>query len=172
MDSASQNKRRNNNTSKTMYGISRIDTEQFRTHAWRVKLVRRGQVYVKNFPDKRFGGKGKALVQARTYRNELLAKHPPISRQEFCSILRRNNRTGITGVYRYAKSFVLKNGTVKESWYWEATWPIGKGRQYHQAFSVNDLGETKAKQLAIHAREDALAAVDGHYWASARGAEL
>ena len=170
MGSAPQSKRRNNNTGKAMYGISRIDTEQFRTHAWRVKLVRRGQVYIKNFPDKRYGGKGKALLQAKAYRDELVEKYPPISRQEFCSILRRNNRTGITGVYRYAKSFVLKNGKVKKSWYWEATWPIGKSQQSHQAFSVNEFGEAKAKRLAIQAREEAMAAVDGHYWASARGA--
>jgi hypothetical protein len=170
MDSATQNKRRNNNTSKAMYGISRIDTEQFRTHAWRVKLVRRGQVYIKNFPDKRFGGKQKALREAKAYRDELLVKHPPISRQEFCSIRRSNNRTGITGVYRYAKSFVLKNGKVKKNWYWEATWPIGKSQQSHRAFSVNELGEAKAKRLAIATREEALAALEGHYWASARGA--
>jgi len=170
MDSASQGKRRNNNTSKAMYGISRIDNDAFRTHAWRVKLVRRGQVYFKNFPDKRFGGKAKALREARTYRDDLLLKHPPISRKEFCAIRRRNNRTGITGVYRYAKSFVLKNGKVKKSWYWEATWPIGKSQQTHQSFSVNEFGEAKAKRLAIQAREEALADISGHYWASARGA--
>jgi hypothetical protein len=40
MDSKSQGTRRNNNTSKVMYGISRIDSDRFRTHAWRVKLTR------------------------------------------------------------------------------------------------------------------------------------
>jgi hypothetical protein len=170
MDGISRGKRRNNGKSKAMYGISRIDTERFRTHAWRVKLTRRGQTFVKNFPDKRSGGKGKALAQAKVFRDELLDKHPPLTRQEFCSILRSNNQTGITGVYRYAKRFKLKNGKVVESWYWEATWPIGKSEQSHRSFAVNEHGEAKARRLAIRTRKAALSALDGHYWASARGA--
>ena len=47
---------------------------------------------------------------------------------------------------------------------------FGKSRQSHVAFSVNDLGEKKARQLAIRAREDALAELEGVFWASARGA--
>lgn len=172
MDSKLNGKRRNNNRSKVLYGISRIDDDRFRTHAWRVKLSRRGKTHVKNFPDKRSGGKQKALVQAKAYRDELLERYPPLSRLEFCSILRSNNQSGITGVYRYAKSFKLKNGKVKESWYWEASWPIGKSKQAHLSFPVNDHGEARARQLAIVAREKALKALDGHFWASARGATL
>ena len=164
--------RRNNGTSRAMYGISRIDSDRFRTHAWRVKLVRRGEIHVKNFSDKRWGSKRKALAQAKAYRDELLLKHPPLSRKEFCTTLRSNNRSGITGVYRYAKSFTLKNGQVKQNWYWEATWPIGNSQQSHIAFSVNEHGERKARRLAIEARRKALENIDGFYWASARGAEL
>ena len=169
MDSKSQGKRANNNKSKVMYGISRIDTNRFRTHAWRVKLVRRGNIHIKNFPDKQWRGKNNALEQAKVFRDALLAKHPPLSRQEFCSILRSNNQSGIPGVYRYAKSFKLKNGKIKESWYWEASWPIGKSKQSHLSFPVNQHGEAKAKRLAIRARKKALKALDGHFWASARG---
>lgn len=152
-----------------MYGISRIDSDRFCTHAWRVKLTRRGIDHVKNFPDKRWGGKHKALVQAKVFRDELLEKHPPLSRLEFCSVLRSNNQSGISGVYRYAKNFKLKNGKIKESWYWEATWPIGKSKQSHRSFPVNEYGEAKARRLAIRARKEALKTLDGHYWASARG---
>ena len=152
-----------------MYGISRIDSDRFCTHAWREKFVRRGQTYVKNFPDKRHGGKGKALAEAKTYRDELVAKHPPISRREFCTTPRRNNRSGITGVYRYAKPYKLKNGKVIENWYWEATWPNGNGQQSFLSFSMKKLGEIEAKRLATMAREKALDAIDGYYWASARG---
>lgn len=105
-----------------MYGISRMDSDQFYTHGWRVKLVRRGSVSVKNFPDKRWDGKQKALVQAKQYRDSLLENlPPPLSRREFCDVLRSNNRSGITGVYRYAKSYQLQNGTIKETSYWEAS---------------------------------------------------
>lgn len=162
--------RRNNGTSKVMYGISRIDDDRHRTHAWRVSIKRSGKGFVKNFPDKKWGGKGKALQAAKDYRDGLLHRHPPMSRKEFCSILRSNNKSGITGVYKYAKSFKLKDGGIQRSWYWEATWPVGNGEQNHRSFSVNDYGETKARNLAIRTRKSALKALDGYFWASERGA--
>lgn len=160
----------NNGKSKAMYGISRIDDDAYRTHAWRVSLCRRGKRHVKNFADKKCGGKGRALAQAKEYRDTLLRKYPPLSRKEFCTILRSNNKSGVTGVYKYAKSFTLKNGSVKESWYWEAHWPTDKGGAAHLSFSVNEYGEEKARQLAIQARKQALQQLDGYFWASDRGA--
>ncbi len=152
-----------------MYGISRIDDEAHRTHAWRVSLSRRGERFVKNFPDQKWGGKRKALAAAKDCRDQFIQGNPPLSRREFCSIIRSNNKTGITGVYRFSKSFKLKNGQIRESWYWEASWPIGKSRQSHITFSVNELGERRAKQLAIAARRRALEELEGDFWASARG---
>ncbi len=162
--------RRNNGKSRVMYGISRIDDDLYRTHAWRVSLCRRGERHVKNFADKKWGGKGKALTAAKAYRDELLEKYPPMSRNEFCTILRSNNKSGITGVYKYAKPFTLKNGTVKRTWYWEATWPVGNSEQEHIAFSVNEYGDERAKELAIEAREKAMRRIKGVFWASERGA--
>ncbi len=162
--------RRNNGKSRAMYGISRIDDDVYRTHAWRVSLSRRGKRHVKNFADKKCGGKGRALESAKQYRDFLLRKYPPMSRREFCSILRSNNQSGVTGVYNYAKSFTLKNGEIKKSWYWEATWPIGNSEQAHVAFPVNTYGEQMARQLALRARENALLGIEGEYWASERGA--
>jgi hypothetical protein len=161
--------RRNNGKSKAMYGISRIDDDTYRTHAWRVSLCRRGKRHVKNFADKKLGGKGRALKEAKLYRDTLLRKHPPLSRKEFCSTLRSNNKSGITGVYTYAKSFTLRDGTVKESWYWEAHWPTDEGEHAHQAFPVNEFGEETARQLAIRARKRAMRRLDGVFWASGRG---
>ena len=83
-------------------------------------------------------------------------------------MLRSNNTTGITGVYRYAKSYKLKNGQLVHSWYWEATWPIGNSQQAHQAFSVNEHGEVNPRQLTIRARTQALQALEGSFWAAAR----
>jgi hypothetical protein len=152
-----------------MYGISRIDDDLYRTHAWRVSLCRKSKRLVKNFADKKWGGKGKALAAAKEYRDELLRKNPPITRTEFCSILRSNNKSGITGVYKYAKPFTLKNGTVKKNWYWEATWPVGNSEQAHIAFPVNEYGEARAKELAIEARMTAMRRIKGVFWASGRG---
>ena len=152
-----------------MYGISRIDDDIYRTHAWRVSLRRHGKSLVKNFADKKLGGKGKALTEAKRYRDELLEQYPPMSRKEFASIKRRNNNTGITGVYRYAKKYMLKDGREKESWYWEAHWPTAPGESQCINFSVNEYGEAVAKQLAIRARKEGLNKLKGVFWASARG---
>ncbi|NKI17519.1 AP2 domain-containing protein [Spongiibacter sp. KMU-166] len=155
--------------SKAMYGISRIDDDIHRTHAWRVSLRRQRKMIVKNFPDKKFGGKRKALAAAKQFRDETIAAHPPTTRKQFCSTLRRHNKSGITGVYRYAKRYKLKDGCVKEIWYWEAHWPTAKNESEKATFSVQTYGERKAKRLAIAAREAGVARLEGVFWASERG---
>lgn len=155
--------------SKAMYGISRIDDEINRSHAWRVSLLRRGKRHVKNFPDKKWAGKANALYQAKQFRDRLLSEHPPISRKEFCDAKRRNNKTGITGVYKYAKSYTLKNGTVKENWYWEASWPDDVGESTHKTFPVKKYGDEIARRMAIRARQEGMRGVEGTYWAAERG---
>ncbi|MEM6936788.1 MAG: AP2 domain-containing protein [Pseudomonadota bacterium] len=154
---------------EVMYGISRIDSAKERAHAWRVSLRRNGKRLVKNFTDRHYGGKKKALLAAQHYRDDLLRQHPPMSRKTFAKILRSNNLTGVSGVYRYAKRYRLKDGTQKESWYWEANWPTSPGVSAKATFSVNRYGEDIARLMALQAREKGLAAVEGVFWASARG---
>ncbi len=161
--------RPNNTKTRAMYGISRIDDYVHRTHAWRVSLCRRGKRLVKNFPDKKHGGKNKALALAKEYRDKLLVQFPPLSRKEFSAAPRRNNKTGITGVYTYAKRFELRDGTIKETWYWEANWPTERGQSAHESFSVNEYGDEVARQMAIRARERGMRALSGVFWASERG---
>lgn len=155
--------------STAMYGISRIDDNSYRTHAWRVSLRRQGKSHVKNFPDKKYGGKRKALQCAKQFRDELLVNYPPTTRQQFCSVLRANNKSGISGVYTYCKSYELCDGTVKKTWYWEANWPDENNRSVSVNFSVKTYGEDLARQMAIRARQKGLEAVKGVFWASERG---
>lgn len=162
--------KKNNGKSRVMYGISRIDDDIHRSHAWRVSLSRRGKRYVKNFADKKCDGKMKALAAAKLYRDDLIKEVLPLSRREFCSILRSNNKSGISGVCKYGKPFTLKDGTVKKNWYWEATWPVGDGKQANRIFSVNEYGDDKARELAIGARRSAMRRIKGNFWASERGA--
>lgn len=156
--------------SKTLYGISRIDDPVYRTYAWRVSLRRQNKMIVKNFTDKRHGGKGKALAAAKAFRDEILEQYPPTTRQQFCSTLRRHNTSGIPGVYRYAKPYTLADGKERKLWYWETTWPTQEGESAKATFSVKQYGEEKAKQLAIAAREAGIKKLKGVYWASKRGA--
>ena len=149
-----------------MYGISRIDDYVHYTHAWRVSLRRRGKALVRNFPDKKHGGKRKALQLAKQYRDQLVAKYPPLTRKEHATALRKNNKSGVTGVCRFASSYFLKDGTERFSWYWEAIWPTTPGEHESVRFSVNRFGEEEAFRRACAARRKGLKKVEGIFWAS------
>jgi hypothetical protein len=150
------------------YGISRVDDEVYRTHAWRVSLRRHGKGHVKNFPDRKYGGQLRALHEARRYRDEFVCQNPPITRSEFCCIKRSNNTSGTSGVCTYAKRYERRDGSIKENWYWEASWPNAHGESIKKVFSVNNYGEEMAKQLAINARQLGLASLEGVFWPSER----
>lgn len=155
--------------SAAMYGISRIDDPDHRTHAWRVSLRRRGQMLVKNFPDKKHGGKRKALQLAKQHRDSLLAKHPPLSRVEFASALRSNNKSGVSGVCLVSCKYYLVSGAERRIWYWEATWPTSPGEHINQRFSVSQYGKQRAFEMACHARLVGMKKVKGVFWATAKG---
>lgn len=152
-----------------MYGISRIDDEKQRSHAWRVSLLRHGKRLVKNFPDKKYGGSEAALTKAIRHRDEIIRDYPPISRKQFSNAKRRNNKTGITGVYKYNKSYISRDGTARDNWYWEANWPTAESESACQSFSVKRYGDALARQLAIRTRNEQLNKVRGTFWASKRG---
>lgn len=152
-----------------MYGLSRVDDDRHRTHAWRVSLRRQGKTLVKNFPDKTYGGKRKALNQAKQYRDTLLRRYPPTTRKAICQIIRRNNTSGVTGVCVYEKPYALADGTVKTLRYWEADWPLSEGGYTKAIFSVKNYGEKTARALAIRARKRGLSQLDGVVWPSKRG---
>ncbi|MFT4822431.1 MAG: hypothetical protein ACI9DH_001106 [Halioglobus sp.] len=151
------------------YGISRVDDDNHCTHAWRVSLCRYGRRHVKNFPDKKYGSRSQALEGAQIFRDEFLLTHPPISRKEVCSTIRSNNSSGITGVCTYAKRHRRRDNSVKENWYWEASWPNERGESIKSVFSVNTYGDTMARQMAIRARLEGIEALQGAFWASERG---
>ncbi len=60
------------------YGISRVDDEVYRTHAWRVSLRRHGKGHVKNFPDRKYGGQLRALQEAKRYCDHIVCQNPAI----------------------------------------------------------------------------------------------
>ena len=160
--------RLNNTGDPVMYGISRIDSVRFRSHAWRVSLRRQRRVHVRNFSDKSYGGKAKALAAAKQYRDRFLKRYSPLSRQEFSNAKRRNNRSGITGVYKSVMRYRLANGRWREIYYWAAHWPTTVGKFICQRFRVDRLGEREAFRRACEARTQGLARVKGVYWVSDR----
>jgi hypothetical protein len=152
------------------YGISRIDDEKQCAHTWRVSLSRHGHAYVKNFTDRKYDGCERALQEARQYRDQFIKENPPVSRKEVCALRRSNNKSGMTGVCTYAKRYQLSNGSVRENWYWEASWPTVRGESAKALFSVNTYGQDMARQMAFNARRAGLAAVEGVFWRCEPGA--
>lgn len=124
---------------------------------------------VKNFPDKKYGGKRKALQTAKAHRDRMLVSHRPLSRAEFANVLRRNNKSGVPGVCLVRCKYYLVNGAERELLYWEAIWPSAVSGRFTKRFSVKTHGMQGAFELACRARRTGLRKVKGTFWASARG---
>jgi hypothetical protein len=156
--------KKQNNQNRSMYGISRIDDSTHRGHAWRVSLKRGGKKHVRNFPDIRHGGKGRALRAAMRFRDDLIRKHRPITRREFADRPRLHNQSGVIGVCRFAKPYRSKTGRVRRVWYWSTTYPTTPGRKKTLHFSIATYGERRAFDLAVAARKRGLRQVHGVFW--------
>lgn len=145
-----------------MYGITRVDHERSRTHAWRVTIQRQGKIHVGHFSDGVYGGKQKALAAAKKYRDDLLSKFPPLTRKEYCSILRRNNRSGLAGVSYHAEVIETERGPVERR-FWIARLPLEPWRTKLVKFSIAKYGPEEAFRRAVKARQDALASLSGAF---------
>jgi AP2 domain len=147
---------------RPMYGITRVDHDRSRTHAWRVTIQRQGKIHVGHFSDGVYGGKQKALAAARRFRDQLVAKHPPLSRREYCSILRRNNRSGLAGVSFHTEVIDTERGPIERR-FWIARLPLEPWRTKLAKFSVAKYGPEEAFRRAVKARKAALARLAGNF---------
>ncbi len=147
----------------SVYGISRVDNDASRTHGWLVTIQRRGVIYRKHFSDGTLGGKRKAFAAAREYRDEVMAKHPPLSMQEYSSIVKKNNRSGVVGVCRYCASETRDLPEDKQRWFWVASWPLPDGKRKRVKFSVKKYGDDGAFQRALAARNEAIEKLNGSF---------
>ena len=135
-----------------MLNIHRIDHEASHTHCWRVTVQRRTRVYVRSFSDGRYCGAQQALLAAQAYRDELITSHPPLSKPVYCAILKKTNRSGISGLSRVDR-WEVSGGRRVRRLYWEAQWPIENCRSRHKKFSILKYGEDEAYRRALKARE-------------------
>jgi hypothetical protein len=147
---------------RALYGITRVDHEPSRTHAWRVTIQRQGKVHVGHFSDGVYGGKSKALTAAKQFRDDVVAKHPPLSRKEYCSILRRNNRSGYAGVSYHAEVVETEKGSVERR-FWIARCPLEPWRTKLVKFSVAKYGSEGAFRRASASRRALMARLSGSF---------
>lgn len=146
-----------------IYGITRVDNEASRTHGWLVTIQRRGVIYRRQFSDGVYGGKGKALAAAKQFRNEVMERHPPLSKREHAQIRKKNNKSGVVGVCRYSASETRHKPPQERRWFWVASWVLPDGRSKRIKFSVNKYGEKGAFRMAVKARRDAIKVMDGEF---------
>ena len=122
-------------------------------------MTRRGRKISKFFSDSVWGGKRKALTEARAFRDKAEARFKPYSRTELMRQANSRNSSGIPGV-RLRKNVVTKNGWAYTYETWEASWtPVKGGARKKRQFSVLKYGNDKAYRLAVQARQKALRAI-------------
>ncbi|AYM07068.1 hypothetical protein G6L59_24890 [Agrobacterium tumefaciens] len=132
------------------YGLSREEAAGARHGAgWWVSIRRRGHRIVRLFKDSIYGSGDEAYRQARAYRDAVILAIPPATNLEQAVLVRKNNRSGISGVRRVETT----DGDV-----WQATLMTNEG-QKRENFSVAKLGDEAAKSMAITQRRKWLRAL-------------
>lgn len=137
-------------TNSPNYAIARIDLPGAGTHGWQVRIQRRGIKYAKFFADNLLGGVDPALLHARRWRDQLLERLESEDRARICQRSQRNS-SGVVGV---SKVTVITNGV--QYIFWQATWSPEPGKRRCVKFSIKRYGETRAFELAVKARTDAV----------------
>ena len=141
-----------------MSGISRIDSGS--THGYFVRGYRNGKTYSKLFSDRKIGGKGKALVAAKEYRDNLteeLAAIPKKQRQERVVTTDARNTTGELGVSRIRKKSA--SGAIYECY--SVSWRPEPNKQCATSFSIAKYGEKGAFQRAVAHRRKMMREIHG-----------
>ncbi len=138
-------------------GIYRVDSPKNGTYAWIVVLTRNRESFRKHFTDGVHGGREQALAAAIVYRDEVIARFAPLKRSEYVSVLRKNNTSGFPGVR-------LNRDAEGNPLYWAASWvPHAGAKAKVVKFSVAKYGFERSRELAVRARADGVAQMDGFY---------
>ncbi|UHS55586.1 hypothetical protein [Agrobacterium vaccinii] len=131
------------------YGLNREEANERRGAGWWVSLRRRGHKIVRLFKDSIYGTDEAAYIAARAYRDAIIEAIPPATNHEQAVLLRKNNKSGISGVRRVE----TREGDV-----WQAMLTTNESVK-RENFSVSKFGEQAAKSMAIAQRRKWLAAL-------------
>ncbi|MFN3985033.1 MAG: hypothetical protein ACK4KV_06070 [Rhodocyclaceae bacterium] len=127
-------------------------------------FTRRKQHYNKTFSLARYGTEAAALAAAIAWRDAQLAAVAPLTRAQFASKIRPNNKSGVAGVYKTRMTH-RNPGSSKRyvCEVWIAVAPKGVVPRRSKSFSVRLYGDEEAFRLAVAAREAFLAAMPGYH---------
>lgn len=124
---------------------------------FQVLLKRQGKTYLRLFRTKDYPSEAAALRSARRWRDEQAVALKPLTRREFSQRLNPRNTSGTPGVY-LQRSVV--NG--RDYFFWQARSPDGGQRCKTRSFSVTKYGYDEAYALAVKARAEFVAEVQGY----------
>ena len=128
---------------------------------YRVSLRRAGQTVAELFRARDHGGAREALKAARQWRAQMALELAPETKQAYSERLLAHNTSGHPGVY-LRHQIARRNGIEYEYQYWQAQSPAGATPWRSRSFSVDRYGYDQAYALAVQARAELVASVEGH----------
>jgi len=128
---------------------------------YQVRLTRGGEYVLKLFRDKDHGSAKAALKAARKWRNEMIATMKLTTKQEFSRRVQPRNTSGVTGVY-YRRQVQRSAEGQRVYFFWQAQTPQGVKPFRSRSFSVTHYGYEAAYEMAVKARAEFVAEVEGY----------
>lgn len=122
---------------------------------WEVRVVRNKGTVRALFSDSKYGGKKKALREARKFRNLVLKKIPALNRREIANLPKKSNLEEGVGV-SLVKQKTKRNNKVYTYLFYQAFWSPEKGVHKSRRFSISKYGKKLAYKLASAARAKGL----------------
>lgn len=124
---------------------------------FQVLLKRQAKTYLQLFRAKDYPTEAAALRAARRGRDDQATALKPLTRREFSQRLKSRNTSGTRGVY--FQRCVIKG---REYSFWQARSPDGGQRCRTRSFAVLKYGHDEAYALAVKARAEFVAEVEGY----------
>jgi hypothetical protein len=128
---------------------------------YRVSFTRGGKTTARPFRETEYGGARAALKAARAWRDSMTQALLPETKKAFSQRVKPNNTSGVPGVY--LKRQVVRRGDWSGEYvFWQAQTPQAVRPFRSRSFSVDRYGNDKAFALAVQARAEFVAQVEGY----------
>ncbi len=128
---------------------------------YRVSFTRRGKNVAKLFRARDYGDAGSALSAARAWRDRMCQVLKPETKQAYSQRVRADNTSGCPGVY-LRRQVVRRGDWSGEYALWQARTPEGVKPKRTRSFSIERHGFDHAFALAVKARAEFVAEVEGY----------
>lgn len=140
--------------------IARIDIPAKKgkagTHGWQVRFNLNRRQFSCFYSDNKHGGKEKALVAARVFRDSFVIDHEALLKRESSKRTKVTGKQDVPGVY-FVKGKPKKTKPSEHCSYWRAQWPSDVPQKPNwKNFFVARYGEDEAYLLAVQARLDGM----------------